>query len=221
MDETEYDGPRHRRVGLVRRVGCLPLLAAALVSTLLMVITVKMLESPTLWRSAPAQGLAWPDTIPVPTGPEPTEWPTEQPIEPPPTPTDVPPPPQTLKYEAEDASVWRGAVESNHTGYTGSGFVNYENTSGSFVQWTFDAVRPGRVTVRLRYANGTPANRPMDIVVNGQVGSAGLPFEATGAWTNWRVRAVDVDLSAGANIIRVVAKTSDGGPNVDYLEIRY
>ncbi|MEV7813618.1 hypothetical protein AB0P05_23245 [Streptomyces flaveolus] len=33
-------------------------------------------------------------------------------------------------YQAEDARVSQGAVATNHTGYTGSGFVDYTNVKG-------------------------------------------------------------------------------------------
>ncbi|MEV8532201.1 hypothetical protein [Streptomyces sp. NPDC051211] len=33
-------------------------------------------------------------------------------------------------HEAENATISQGLAESNHTGYTGSGFVNYDNTTG-------------------------------------------------------------------------------------------
>ena len=50
-------------------------------------------------------------------------------------PTETPTPtPETETYElqAETEATWdNAAVESNHTGYTGSGYVNTANSSGS------------------------------------------------------------------------------------------
>ena len=69
------------------------------------------------------------------------------------------PPPATAAptdYQAEDATISQGVVESNHTGYTGSGFVNYDNLVGSYVEWTVSAPA-GPADVTLRYANGTAA----------------------------------------------------------------
>ena len=57
-------------------------------------------------------------------------------------------------YQAEDATISQGLVESNHAGYTGSGFVNYDNLVGSYVEWTVTAPA-GPADVTLRYANGT------------------------------------------------------------------
>jgi hypothetical protein len=44
--------------------------------------------------------------------------------------------------QAENATISQGVVESNHAGFTGTGFVNYDNLAGSYVEWTVDAGRP-------------------------------------------------------------------------------
>ena len=36
-----------------------------------------------------------------------------------------------------------------------------------------------------RFANGTTANRPMDISVNGTLAADDLAFPGTGGWPNW------------------------------------
>jgi hypothetical protein len=213
-DEIEWE-PKHRRVGLVGRIGCLPLLAAVLVIAVVLVIADRMLDSSVLFQET-SQGRVFPDD-PVVTGTEPVmETPTRIP------PTASPKPsPLVARYEAEAAFIWMGNVESDHAGFTGTGFVNYNNVSGSYVQWRFEAVRAGRVSMRLRYASGSPGNRSMDILVNGKVTAARTLFSTTGGWTNWQFKTIDITLNAGPNIIRVVAVDAEGGPNVDYLEIRY
>ncbi|MFF3287018.1 cellulase family glycosylhydrolase [Streptomyces sp. NPDC003023] len=124
-----------------------------------------------------------------------------------------------VTHEAENAAVSRGLVESNHTGFTGSGFVNYDNVTGSHVQWTVDADRAGRATLKLRFANGTTADRPMDISVNGTLAADERSFPGTGSWTSWSTATVTVDLRAGTNTIRATATTANGGPNVDHLAV--
>lgn len=56
-----------------------------------------------------------------------------------------------VRYEAEDAVVHQGVVESNHTGFTGSGFVNYANTAGRHVQFTVESDR-GRLSSMFTFA---------------------------------------------------------------------
>ncbi len=125
--------------------------------------------------------------------------------------------PQPITYEAEDATITAGVVESNHAGFTGRGFVNYDNAVGSAIEWTVNAAQAGPATIELRYANGTTANRPMNLSVNGSVVAPGLAFAGTGAWTTWQTRTVTVNLVAGSNKIKAVATTTNGGPNVDKL----
>nr|WP_157631929.1 glycosyl hydrolase family 28 protein [Catelliglobosispora koreensis] len=123
------------------------------------------------------------------------------------------PPPAGTRYEAENAFIGQGVVESNHAGYSGTGFVNGDNVVGSFVEWTVTAAATGSATVRIRYANGTTANRPMN--VNGLI----TDFAGTGAWTTWQTKTLTLNLTAGSNVIRATATTSNGGPNLDYLDV--
>ncbi|GLZ28762.1 hypothetical protein Lesp02_09520 [Lentzea sp. NBRC 105346] len=123
------------------------------------------------------------------------------------------------RYEAESAAINRGVVESNHAGYTGSGFVNYDNVTGSYVEFTVTSDTAQPVPLTFRYANGTSTNRPLDITVNGTLTTDELAFTSTGAWTTWRTQQVTVDLPQGTSKIRATATTANGGPNLDSLTL--
>jgi hypothetical protein len=123
------------------------------------------------------------------------------------------------RLEAESATISQGVVESNHAGYSGTGFVNGDNVAGAAVQWTHNAATAGPATLTIRYANGTAADRPMDVSVNGAVVAPAASFPGTGAWTTWVSKSIGATLAAGANTIRVSATTAGGGPNLDYLEV--
>src|SRR5262245_44408130 len=71
------------------------------------------------------------------------------------------------RYEAESATISQGVVESNHLNFSGTGFVNYDNLAGSYVQWTVTAAQAGTARLAVRQANGSTADRPMDVAVNG------------------------------------------------------
>src|SRR5688500_10298670 len=101
-------------------------------------------------------------------------------------------------YEAESATISQRVVESNHAGFTGTGFVNYTTVSGSYVQWSVTAAAAGSATLAIRFANGTATNRPMDIAVNGTTVASGVAFNGTGAWTSWQTASVTATLNAGA-----------------------
>src|SRR6266545_343354 len=86
----------------------------------------------------------------------------------------VPTLPSGVRYEAENATLSRAVVESEHAHFTGTGYVNYDNVTGSSVTFTVNAPNAGNATLTFRYANGTTTGRPMDIAVNGTVVAAAL-----------------------------------------------
>jgi endoglucanase len=122
-------------------------------------------------------------------------------------------------YQAENATISRGVVESNHAGFTGSGFVNYENVAGGYVEWSVTSAQAGPATLTVRFANGTTANRSMAVAVNGTLVGNDVAFAGTGAWTSWQTATMSVNLVAGANTVRATAVTANGGPNVDRLTV--
>jgi hypothetical protein len=124
-----------------------------------------------------------------------------------------------VDFQAESATISQGVVESNHAGYTGTGFVNLDNVVGSHVQFSVPAAAAGPATLTFRFANGTTTNRPMDITVNGTLVSDELAFAGTGAWTSWQDRTITATLVAGTNTVRATSTTVNGGPNLDRLRV--
>ena len=125
------------------------------------------------------------------------------------------------RYEAENATIAQGAVESNHAGFSGTGFVNGDNTVGSGVTWTITAAAAGNATVTFRYANGQASgamtNRPMSLTLNGAPAGS-LTFPPTGDWAVWQTASLTLPLAAGTNTVQLSATTATGGPNLDFLE---
>ena len=124
------------------------------------------------------------------------------------------------RQEAESApTVCGGIVASNHSGYSGSGFCDTPNSSGSAVQFTVNVPTAGAATLGIRYANGGTVNRPVDVSANRSVVQSGLAFEGTGAWATWATKPLTVQLAAGDNTVRLAATTANGLGNLDYLEV--
>ncbi|WP_344879453.1 PQQ-dependent sugar dehydrogenase [Nonomuraea antimicrobica] len=123
------------------------------------------------------------------------------------------------RYEAENATISQGVVESNHTGFSGTGFVNGDNVAGSSLEWTVNAPSAGTGTLAFRYANGTTSDRPSDISVNGTTVAAARSFPPTGVWTGWTTVTLTAPLTAGPNTIRATAAGAGGNPNFDYLDV--
>ena len=127
--------------------------------------------------------------------------------------------PCTSVLEAENATITNGRVENEHPGFSGTGYVNYDNNTTSDVEWEdLGTINHQAYALALRYANGTSQNRRMDILVNNGVVHQGLSFEGTGSWTSWAIQTTTAVLHSG-NAIKAKAITSNGGPNVDYLDL--
>ncbi|PZG01812.1 hypothetical protein C1I99_05600 [Micromonospora deserti] len=123
-----------------------------------------------------------------------------------------------VRSEVEDApATCGGSIDTNHSGYSGTGFCNGDNAVGAAVQFTVDASSSGTATLEVRFANGGTAARPADVIVNGSTAQA-ASFEPTGSWATWAVKSLSVQVTSGSNTIRFSPTTSDGLPNVDYLD---
>ena len=124
----------------------------------------------------------------------------------------------TNQYEAESATISQGVVANNHTGFTGTGFVDYNNVAGSYVEFSVSAATTGTATLTFRYANGSTADRPVDVTVNGTtVGTVSMA--PTGDWATWKTASVTATLAAGTDKVRATATTAAGGANLDSLTV--
>jgi uncharacterized delta-60 repeat protein len=127
--------------------------------------------------------------------------------------------PAPVTTQAEDATVVGAGRSSRHPGFTSTGYVDYNNASGDYIEWTVnsDVTRTGRLTVR--YANGSSSNRPLELRRNGGV-LVNLSFAPTGSWSTWVETTVNVPLTAGANTFRLTA-IGQSGPNIDFMRVAF
>jgi hypothetical protein len=110
-----------------------------------------------------------------------------------------------------------GTVDSDHSGFTGSGFANGNNATGTGVDWSVNASASGIYQLEWRFANGA-TDRPGRVRINGaNVTTVGFP--STGVWNSWTTVSTMVSLNAGRNSIRLEATTSVGLANTDWLAV--
>ncbi|MBN1788840.1 MAG: hypothetical protein JW806_10675, partial [Sedimentisphaerales bacterium] len=74
-----------------------------------------------------------------------------------------------------------GAIESEHSGYTGSGYSNTDNSNGTGIDYKANVNTAGTYSVAVRFANGS-SSRSADLIVNGLTIEA-FSFAGTGTWT--------------------------------------
>lgn len=125
----------------------------------------------------------------------------------------------TVRYEAETApATCDGAIESEHAGFSGSGFCNATNATGAAAQFTVSAGASGSATVAVRFANGTTTGRPANVIVNGSTVTTAA-FASTSTWTGWTTTTLAFNLNAGTSTIRFSPTTANGLPNIDYIDV--
>lgn len=111
-----------------------------------------------------------------------------------------------------------GVVESDNEGFSGSGYLNADNTNQAGIEWAVDVAQAGVYSLAFAYANGA-GDRPADLLIGGSPAAAGVSFPSTTEWTTWSRVTVDVTLAAGEHRIVLSATTTDGLANIDHLEV--
>ncbi len=128
------------------------------------------------------------------------------------------PAPAGTVLEAEKAFLGGPDVDARHRGFSGTGFADYQKSTGDSITWTVNATLAGRYELGFRYALGKD-NRSLALKVNGVVVDTSLTFTGSGSWTAWELARVGAQLGAGDNTVTLVA-TGTSGPNIDYLTVK-
>jgi hypothetical protein len=133
-------------------------------------------------------------------------------------------PPAATLYEAEEARLTGTAgINTDHAGYSGSGFVDRYATEGKAAT-TFDVTVPksGTYDVNLRYSNGPnpfAGTKSLSLYADGKkVRQTRLP--STGDWDSWSTRTEPLALRAGLNSLSYRFDPGDTGHvNLDLITV--
>ncbi|MEV7723421.1 CBM35 domain-containing protein [Streptomyces sp. NPDC087917] len=127
----------------------------------------------------------------------------------------------TVTLEAESAVLSGGVrAESEHPGFTGSGYVGGftdGNKGSASVAFAVPSASAGTGSVAIRYANGTGGAQTLSLYANGsKVRQISLP--ATANWDTWGMLQESLPLAKGANTVTLSFTTTDSGNvNIDRL----
>ncbi|WP_260189683.1 family 16 glycoside hydrolase [Actinophytocola gossypii] len=127
-------------------------------------------------------------------------------------------------YEAEEGHREGGAgVNTDHSGYTGIGFVDRFGEQGASTTMHVTAYRTGRHDIGLRYSNGPnpfSGDKSVSLYVNGRkVRQTVLPTTVT--WEQWATKTEQVWLRRGHNTIQYKVDEGDTGHvNLDLISVR-
>lgn len=124
-------------------------------------------------------------------------------------------------YEAEGAQLSGGAkVNTDHTGYSGSGFVDGYWNSGAAVTFNVTVASAGNYSVAARYGNAQNSPSTVSIYVNGtKIKQSSFPKLAN--WDTWSTQTEVLALTSGANTITYKYDSGDNGwINLDSIKVQ-
>lgn len=123
-----------------------------------------------------------------------------------------------INLEAENATLNGGGLNTNHPGYSGTGFWDNVGTVGNSVEFTVNSVSGGNTDIKCRYSSGGEV-KTMTLYVNG-IKIRTLSFPPTANWDSWGDKTDIVTLNAGSNKIKYQYDSGNTGYiNVDYIQV--
>lgn len=133
--------------------------------------------------------------------------------------------PTAGRTEAEDGTITGegNRVQTEHAGYSGTGYVGGFENDGTAVTFDVTAAAAGFHAIKLGYANGPnpQANqtKQMSLYVN-DVFVKKMALPPGDSWKTWLTFEDQVELQAGANVIKIARDPGDNGNvNLDYLDL--
>lgn len=135
-----------------------------------------------------------------------------------------PPPPPTLcgtdtckaVIQGEDFLDIVGVKEATNGGYSGDGYANVDNKSGSTVKYGITVAEAGKYTLYLQFANGK-GTRTASLKVGEATAVEEIVMESTDSWTTWKNISFELELPEGYSEITFVSTSSEGMANIDYI----
>ncbi|WP_265502024.1 carbohydrate-binding protein [Paracoccus beibuensis] len=147
--------------------------------------------------------------------------------------TDPEPTPDTVARTPENPEAGANAGNSGpglefdadglRQGHEGDGYLDMGGEVGDSAGFSIDAPGAGVYQLTIRYANGSTADRPLSLSINGAEQTVSFPNSGgtTGTGLDWNVWAevtLDVTLAAGPNQISFTNLTT-AGPNIDNVTL--
>ncbi|MEO1260363.1 MAG: carbohydrate-binding protein [Bacteroidota bacterium] len=120
-------------------------------------------------------------------------------------------------YQAEDA-VYSGVLFKNWADYySGSGFLDYRNSTGDSITFTVEPAQAGVYLVSVRYASWSNS-RKLEVQLDGNVIIPELFFPNTNNWSKWEFVSFWVELDNPSHDL-LLRTNGHHGPNIDHLSI--
>ncbi|AXB42941.1 family 16 glycoside hydrolase [Amycolatopsis albispora] len=130
---------------------------------------------------------------------------------------------QATEYEAETAGLSGGAAaNTNHPGYSGTGFVDGYWNQGAATAFTVNVPTEGDYNVGLRYSNGPDpfsGSKTVSVYVNGEKARQ-TRLASTVNWDTWATHTEALRLRPGNNVVTYKFDSGDdGNVNLDKIGV--
>ena len=111
----------------------------------------------------------------------------------------------------------KGVKEATNAGFIGEGYANVDNETGSYVTYDMTAMKEGKYTLYISFANAGSTARGFSVTVDDKTLLADGSMESTGAWTTWKTQTIEVELPKGHSVLKFTSLSKDGMANIDFI----
>lgn len=118
----------------------------------------------------------------------------------------------------ENAAVYVGAkFKTYHKGYSGDGYLDYQNQTGDTITYTVTVPVAGNYDVSIRYACKW-SNRKLDVTIDGVLEISDFAFPVIGEWDRWDKVLFTHNFTPGTHTIQLTTN-GHSGPNIDLVSL--
>lgn len=128
-------------------------------------------------------------------------------------------PPPGDRYEAEDAIKSSVSVNTDHSGYSGTGFVDHFGSVGDSVSFVILTPADDDYSFQFRYANAAGTTATRQVFVEGDY-AGNVSFPPLANWDTWATAPLAVQLKAGVHqVVLYFSSSNSTAINLDYLQV--
>lgn len=119
-------------------------------------------------------------------------------------------------YQAENAALNGAAVDTDHTGYTGTGFVDQFDSVGKYVDFTISIASDGDYSIIFRYSNAGGYYASAKVYFDGEYEAMAV-FPNLSNWDTWSTAEVGNYFTAGTHTVRIAY--NNHAINLDCIQV--
>ncbi|HTB82268.1 MAG TPA: DNRLRE domain-containing protein [Candidatus Sulfotelmatobacter sp.] len=120
--------------------------------------------------------------------------------------------------EAEYAALTGCEWSNEKPGYSGTGYVVFDDKVDGRIEWDIDVKTAGSFRLNIRYLLPANDDKPLKLELNGVQLDTNISFSPA-PQDDWATKTVTVNLPSGRSKIQL-GTLGEGGPDIDYIDIQ-